>query len=223
MLRKLSVWASLTASFLFTSAFTLQESTSAGLPTGWAALAVVFVIIFILAILLIFQGHKTPEAVARYHLDHGEHGHSLVHSTDRSVDTNMPVAGTVTASTDEQDTSSPEVESTEGAVPAEDQTRVDTTDVAEPTAQAVVEPDDLTRIEGIGPKINQLLNEAGIFTYAQLSTSDPTHLKDILVDAGPRFGLADPSSWPEQAGFLAAGDEAGFKTLAERLDGGLSG
>jgi predicted flap endonuclease-1-like 5' DNA nuclease len=65
--------------------------------------------------------------------------------------------------------------------------------------------DDLTKVEGIGPKINGILNEAGIFTFAQLAAADPAKLKQLLDAAGPRYRMHDPASWPAQSAMAAAG------------------
>lgn len=78
--------------------------------------------------------------------------------------------------------------------------------------------DDLTMIEGIGPKIAAVLKEAGINTFAQLAREDTDHLKSILEGANLR--LADPTSWPEQARLAAQGDEEGLKALQGQLKGG---
>jgi len=59
--------------------------------------------------------------------------------------------------------------------------------------------DDLKAIDGIGPKIASLLNEAGIKTWKQLANTPLDTLKKILADAGPRFKLADPTTWSKQA------------------------
>ncbi|MCL4870390.1 MAG: DUF4332 domain-containing protein [Anaerolineae bacterium] len=80
--------------------------------------------------------------------------------------------------------------------------------------------DDLTRIEGIGPKISELLQAAGIGTFAGLAAASPDQLKEILEAAGPQFRLADPISWPEQAGLAAAGDWDRLQTLQDTLKGG---
>ena len=66
------------------------------------------------------------------------------------------------------------------------------------------EPDDLTIIEGIGPKISTVLMDAGIITYAQLADMDITTIKEILTEAGVRIAI--PDTWPEQASFAASGD-----------------
>lgn len=83
------------------------------------------------------------------------------------------------------------------------------------------EPDDLRRIEGIGPKIASVLSEAGISTYALLADADADRLERILGDADPRLlRLADPTTWPEQAALAAAGQWDALEALQSRLKGG---
>ena len=60
-------------------------------------------------------------------------------------------------------------------------------------------PDNLQIIEGIGPKIEEILNIEGIKTYASLSDTTPMRLSSILKKAGPRYQIHDPSTWPQQA------------------------
>jgi predicted flap endonuclease-1-like 5' DNA nuclease len=67
------------------------------------------------------------------------------------------------------------------------------------------EPDDLTRIEGIGPKIQELLYAARIFTFLMLSGASVERLKEILDGGGERFQMHDPKTWPEQAQLAADG------------------
>ncbi len=67
---------------------------------------------------------------------------------------------------------------------------------------AITEPtvkDALVKIEGIGPKIQELLYGAGIFTFKQLSESKSSDILVILTAAGPRYRVHDPASWPQQA------------------------
>ncbi|WP_159466613.1 hypothetical protein [Dyadobacter sp. 3J3] len=59
--------------------------------------------------------------------------------------------------------------------------------------------EDFKIIEGIGPKIEELINKEGIYTYEQLSNTNPIRISNILKNAGPRFQMHDPSSWPQQA------------------------
>ena len=80
-------------------------------------------------------------------------------------------------------------------------------------------PDDLTRMEGIGPKISSLLQTAGITTFAQLAAADVGRLKEILTEAD-LLGLADPTTWPEQARLAAAGEWDALEALQDELKGG---
>ena len=80
---------------------------------------------------------------------------------------------------------------------------------------------DLTVVEGIGPKIADLLQTiGGITTWWELHRTDVATLQTLLEGAGPRFQIHDPSSWPRQAGMLARGEWEDFKDLAADLQGG---
>jgi len=59
--------------------------------------------------------------------------------------------------------------------------------------------DDLTKIEGIGPKVQGLFNEAGIHTFAQLAANTPEELDAILDAAGSIYKAMDETTWPKQA------------------------
>ena len=65
---------------------------------------------------------------------------------------------------------------------------------------------DFTCIEGIGPKINQLLVKAGYQTFEDLSTAKANDLKTVLTDAGPRYKMHDPKNWAKQAKMAAKGE-----------------
>lgn len=84
-----------------------------------------------------------------------------------------------------------------------------------------VKADDLKRIEGIGPKIAGLLNDAGISTFAQLGKASPKKLADVLTAAGARFRLAKPATWQQQAKLAAAGKVDALKKLQDELKGGV--
>jgi predicted flap endonuclease-1-like 5' DNA nuclease len=79
-------------------------------------------------------------------------------------------------------------------------------------------PDDLKRIQGIGPKIARVLGEAGIMTFSQLADSEAGRLRQILGESDPRLlRLADPTSWPGQAKLAASGDWDALKALQGTL------
>lgn len=79
-------------------------------------------------------------------------------------------------------------------------------------------PDDLKRIEGIGPKIAAVLQEAGIVTFEALASTPVERLQTILDDDGIR--LAWPETWPKQAQLAAAGDWAALEALQDELQAG---
>lgn len=81
-------------------------------------------------------------------------------------------------------------------------------------------PEDLKIVEGIGPKIEELLKKAGINTWADLAASSVDRLKAILNEAGDSFRLADPGSWAQQAALAAEGRWQELKDLQDRLSGG---
>jgi predicted flap endonuclease-1-like 5' DNA nuclease len=82
-------------------------------------------------------------------------------------------------------------------------------------------PDDLTKIEGIGPKIEGLLNAGGIYTWKELANTTVERLQEILEQAGKRFRLARPDSWPRQAALAAAGQWEALQKLQDELQGGI--
>jgi predicted flap endonuclease-1-like 5' DNA nuclease len=123
-----------------------------------------------------------------------------------------------------------EPESDVAVVPAEPEEPVPT-EAAMPAAKEISEPepepepepaaDDLTAIEGIGPKISSVLHEGGIRTFAQLADSDPDSIRAILEAADPRLGrLADPGTWPQQAALAAEGQWQALADLQGTLKGG---
>lgn len=73
--------------------------------------------------------------------------------------------------------------------------------------------DDLQVVNGIGPVIEGLLNGVGIRSWAELAAADVDTLASTLADAGSRFSRHDPSTWPEQARLLMAGDWVAFQSL----------
>lgn len=89
---------------------------------------------------------------------------------------------------------------------------------AEPISEVI--PDDLKVVEGIGPKIEELLHEAGIRTFGQLAVASPERIKEILHAAGPRFQIHDPATWPKQAALARDGQWDELKAWQDALKGG---
>ena len=84
--------------------------------------------------------------------------------------------------------------------------------------EKTVEVDDLTQIEGIGPKVSKTLIAAGISTFEALSNAKVEDIQKILTDAGLR--MMDATTWPQQAKLAAQGDWDGLKKLQDDLSGG---
>ena len=80
-----------------------------------------------------------------------------------------------------------------------------------------VKADDLTKIEGIGPKIAETLVAAGVATYADLAGTDAEKIAEII--AGVR-GNHVTDTWPQQAQLAADGKWDELKELQDKLDGG---
>ena len=80
--------------------------------------------------------------------------------------------------------------------------------------------DDLTKIEGIGKKVAELLVAADISIFEELAKSTPKKLKGILEAAGNKFKIHDPASWPKQSKLAAAGKWPELKKLQIELKGG---
>ncbi len=79
-------------------------------------------------------------------------------------------------------------------------------------------PDDLVRIEGIGPKVAKILNQAGIESFAQLAEAQVADIQPVLDKAG--LQMMNPEGWIEQAKFAAMGDWKNFEKLQQELKGG---
>lgn len=80
--------------------------------------------------------------------------------------------------------------------------------------------DDLTKIEGIGPKIATLLTENGVASFDDLSKAKIDTLKSILDKGGSRMQMHDPATWPSQAKLAAKGSWDELKKVQDELKGG---
>lgn len=96
--------------------------------------------------------------------------------------------------------------------------------MAEPEPQVVAapavptQPDDLKKIEGIGPRVAGLLNENGITTFAQLAEIPVEKLTALLEAA--KLQMMNPASWPQQAQLAAKGEWEALQKLQDELKGG---
>ncbi len=92
--------------------------------------------------------------------------------------------------------------------------------VAKKEKKVKAEKDDLQRIEGVGPKIEKLMNKHGVRTFADVVSSDVTGLEDILLAGGPRYQVHSPTTWPDQARLAMEGKWSELEEYQEILNWG---
>ncbi len=80
--------------------------------------------------------------------------------------------------------------------------------------------DDLTEIEGVGPKSKEVLHAAGVRTFEDLASATPDDLRAKLEAGGLNTKLVKPDTWPEQAKLIVSGDLTALKQLQDELKGG---
>jgi large subunit ribosomal protein L21 len=89
--------------------------------------------------------------------------------------------------------------------------------VAEDAPKAEAKADNLTKIEGIGPKIAETLAAAGVASYADLAAKTAEEIAEIIKDVR---GKHVPDTWPKQAAMAAEGKWDELKAWQDELDGG---
>ncbi|MDF1866476.1 MAG: helix-hairpin-helix domain-containing protein, partial [Saprospiraceae bacterium] len=98
--------------------------------------------------------------------------------------------------------------------------KADNPEALNPKAVFPDNSEDLKIVEGIGPKIEQLLKDAKINTWQELADTSVEALQAILKEAGDRFRIHDPSTWPMQAQMAADGEWDKLKDYQDFLQGG---
>lgn len=68
-----------------------------------------------------------------------------------------------------------------------------------PKATTQKELTDLKVIKGIGPKLEEILNENGVASIQDIEKAPMKRLQEILEKAGPRYKNFDPQDWKKQA------------------------
>ena len=89
-----------------------------------------------------------------------------------------------------------------------------------PKAKASKKGDDLTIVEGIGPKAAEALVAAGIDTFAKLAAASAEEVKAILDASASKVQHLDPGTWAQQAQLAADGKMDELKKLQDELNGG---
>jgi small subunit ribosomal protein S1 len=140
---------------------------------------------------------------------------------DEKPKVKAPVVEEVEAPTSSED-AMPSNTAVEEAAPVKSAAPVESAapaqEVERPKAKA--KSDDLKKIEGIGPKIEELFHNAGIISFADLAAAKVDTLKEILNAAGSRYQMHDPTSWPLQADMAAKGEWDALKVWQDEHKGG---
>jgi predicted flap endonuclease-1-like 5' DNA nuclease len=77
--------------------------------------------------------------------------------------------------------------------------------------------DDLTRIKGVGPKVQKLLHGLGVTTFAQIAAWDDAEVERIDAQLGSFAGRIRRDDWRAQAALLAAEDTAAYEARFGKL------
>lgn len=86
------------------------------------------------------------------------------------------------------------------------------------SARANAMQDDLSFLDGIGPKVSAVLRFAGIKSFSHLASTDLDRIREILEEENPNLlRLTDPSTWPEQARMAANGHWEALSALKTDL------
>ncbi len=107
----------------------------------------------------------------------------------------------------------------EAAPKAEAKKAAPKAEAKKPAPKASAKGDDLRKIEGIGPKTAEHLNNAGITSFAALAEASVERIREVLEAAGPRYKSIDPTSWPVQARMAADGQWDELKKWQEENGG----
>ncbi len=211
--------------------FSLMLGLSLGVPylvseteernTDWLMLAIFFLVLALVFWLWIMREQRSAEEEAGDALDAAEE--SLKKLEDKAAAQSAPepepepeVEESVPEPVAEVEEKAPEpVAKVEEVVP-EPEPEVEEK-APEPVASS--EPDDLERIEGIGPKYADILIAAGVNSFAQIAAMSEDEIVDLIKSNGGRKS-ASMATWAEQAKLAAANDWDALDTLQEQLKGG---
>ncbi len=93
--------------------------------------------------------------------------------------------------------------------------------VETPSKEKSEKGDDLTKIEGIGPKAAEAIVNSGIVSFADLAKAKSDKIKEILTEASSRMAHLDPTSWPKQAKMAADGKWDELKEWQDKVKAGV--
>lgn len=181
------------------------------IEANWVAFAVALLAVLVVGWLLLARARSKP-ARREYKPDVLDQGAASVHRNQALIDaapaaqvTPPPLGATMAGLGEAVAIGAQDVVEEAAAEPAPE---------APPPAPAPApapEGDDLSRIKGLGPKLQKLLPELGLSTFAQIAALTEADLAELDTKLGAFAGRPAKDNWVEQAKYLATGDTAGFE------------
>lgn len=137
-----------------------------------------------------------------------------------SIDSSM-MATNLTAKTTDTSSSTPTPTSTSTSTStSNDNTIIFNAAAAKAAFGKNIKENDLTAVEGIGPKIKELFHNHDVKTWSDLANCTVEKCQSILNSGGERFKIHKPFTWPKQSRLAAEGKWQELKDWQDQLDGG---
>lgn len=83
-----------------------------------------------------------------------------------------------------------------------------------------IKENDLTVVEGIGPKIQGLFHNHDVTTWKALSECSVEKCQEVLNSGGDRYKMHKPGTWPKQSKMAYQGKWEALLKWQDELDGG---
>lgn len=97
----------------------------------------------------------------------------------------------------------PKTEAKEEAPKAEAKKEEPKAEATKEAPKQEAEADDLKKLEGVGPKLAEVLADGGFTTFASIASASVEDIQKVLEAAGSRYASKNPAPWIEQAKELA--------------------
>lgn len=170
-----------------------------------------------------FDDLQTPYYTGHHHDHDEEHEDHVEHTSaavaELAVEEETPPKVETPVAVQEPPAEAPKVETK--AEPAPKAEPVKAKEPQAPAKEAAPsDPDDLSLIEGIGPKVSEALNASGVTTFAQLAVLTPEEIEQkVKVEQKVRL-VGSPSTWVRQAKLAAAGELTALDDLKKHIKSG---
>ena len=83
-------------------------------------------------------------------------------------------------------------------------------------SEKMTKADNRKLIDGVGPKLEQLLIGGGFTSFTAIANAEVADLQKVLDAAGSRYKMHNPTSWPLQARFARDGKFEALKSWQEK-------